>query len=54
MINNVNCYHKDIIYEVSQKVFLDYYNIKIKRLCLKLDDKNVDLYKILQKVEITY
>ena len=54
MTNNVNCHCKDVIYEISQKVFLDCYNIKIKRLCLKLNDKNIDLYKILQKVKITY
>ena len=54
MINNTNCDHKDVIYEVGQKIFFDCCNIKIKRLCLKLDDKNIDLYKILQKIEIIY
>ena len=52
--NNVNYHRKDVTYKVSQKVFFNYHNIKIKRLCLKLNDKNIGLYKILQKVEITY
>ena len=47
MTINVNCHCKDITYEVSQKVFFNYHNIKIKRLCLKLNDKNIGLYKIL-------
>ena len=54
MTHNANCYRKDVTYEVSQKVFLDRRNIKIKRLCLKLNDKNISSYKILQKVEIIY
>ena len=54
MTNNANCHCKDVTYKVSQKVFLDCYNIKIKRLCLKLNNKNISLYKILQKVETIY
>ena len=54
MTNNANCHCKDNSYKVSQKVFVDRRNIKIKRLCLKLNDKNIGLYKILQKVETAY
>ena len=54
MTININCHCKDVIYEMSQKVFLNCRNIKIKRPCLKLNDKNISLYKILQKVKITY
>ena len=54
MINNVNCCCKDVFYKISQKIFLNCCNIKIKRLYLKLNDKNISLYKILQKIEIIY
>ena len=54
MTINVNHCHKDIIYEVSQEVFFNRRNIKIKRLCLKLNDKNIALNKILQKIKIIY
>ena len=54
MTINVNCHCKDVIYKMSQKVFFDCHNIKIKRLCLKLNDKNINLYRILQKVGTIY
>ena len=54
MTNNANYYYKDVIYKMSQKVFLNCHNIKIKRSCLKLNNKNIDLYKILQKMKIIY
>ena len=54
MTNNANHCCKDVFYEMSQKVFLNRRNIKIKRLCLKLNNKNIGSYKILQKVETAY
>ena len=54
MANNANRRRKDVTYKVGQEVFLDRLNIKAKRLCLKLDDKNIGPYKILQKVETAY
>ena len=42
------------VYKVKDKVFLSAKNIRIERLSKKLDDKNIDSFKIKKLVELLY
>ncbi len=50
----MNKHRWNIIYEVSDQVWLIFENIKIIKSCKDLKDKQLDLYSITVKVEIFY
>ena len=50
-----NCHHKEPpVYKVGNKVFLSTKNIRTERLLKKLDDKNIDSFKIKKLVGLLY
>ena len=50
----INKHKWDIIYEVNDRVWLFFRNIKTTRSCKNLKDKQLKLYQITVKVEIFY
>ena len=46
--------HKSLELKVSSKIMLKVINLKIERLCKKLDHRFLSLYKIIQRIELQF
>lgn len=51
IIKRANHYHNNVSYEIKNMIWLNAENIKTKRLSKKLNDKNLELYKIIAKID---
>ena len=50
----INKHRQDVIYKINDQIWLSFRNVKIMRSCKNLNDKQLDLYSIIVKVETFY